>query len=136
MKPCPISQATSRMGAVLLLCMLLMAAFLPISNWIEQNMSYILSTPLIYALRLLAFLLPARLLLGPLPKKPEPVHPSDTPEYWIAWAVLGYGVCLLSTTAVLSVGLGDQPSKRLHKILRRIFFPISGGLFSLLLWKN
>lgn len=130
MKPCPISQATSRMGAVLLLCMLLMAAFLPISNWIEQNMSYILSTPLIYALRLLAFLLPARLLLGPLPKKPEPVHPSDTPEYWIAWAVLGYGVCLLSTTAVLSVGLGgptfqtlaqDSPPDLLPNLWRLVF---------------
>lgn len=106
MKPCPISQVTSRMGAVLLLCMLLMAAFLPISNWIELNMSYVLSTPLIYALRLLAFLLPARLLLGPLPQKPEPAHPSNTPEHWIAWAVLSYGVCLLITTAVLSVGLG------------------------------
>ena len=106
MKPRPISQVTSRMGAVLLLCMLLMAAFLPISNCMEQNMSYILSTPLIYALRLLAFFLPARLLLGPLPKKPEPMHPSDTPEHWIAWAMLGYGVCLLITTSVLSVGLG------------------------------
>lgn len=102
----PISQAASRMGAVLLLCMLLMAVCLPISNWIEQNMSYVLSIPLIYALRLLVFLLPARLLLGPLPKKPEPVRPSDAPEHWIAWAVLGYGVCLLITTAVLSVGLG------------------------------
>lgn len=106
MKPRPIFQVTSRMGAVLLLYMLLMAVCLPISNWLEQNMSYILSTPLIYALRLLAFLLPARLLLGPLPQKPEPAHPSDAPEYWIAWAVLGYGICLLITTAVLSVGLG------------------------------
>lgn len=106
MKQRPISQVTSRMGAVLLLCMLLIAAFLPISNCIEQNMSYILSTPLIYALRLLAFFLPARLLLGPLPKKPELMHPSDTPEHWIAWAMLGYGVCLLITTSVLSVGLG------------------------------
>lgn len=106
MRPRLISQVTSRMGAVLLLCMLLIAAFLPISNCIEQNMSYILSTPLIYALRLLAFFLPARLLLGPLPKKPELMHPSDTPEHWIAWAMLGYGVCLLITTSVLSVGLG------------------------------
>ena len=106
MKPRSISQVTSRMGVVLLLCIALMAALLPISNWMEQNMSYILSTPLIYALRLLAFFLPARLLLGPLPKKPEPVRPSNTPEHWIAWAVLGYGACLLITTAVLFVGLG------------------------------
>ena len=49
---------------------------------------------------------PARLLLGPLPKKPNPMRPSGTPEHWIAWAVLGYGICLLITTAVLSVGLG------------------------------
>lgn len=106
MKLRPISQVTSRMGAVLLLCIILMAACSPISNWIEQNVCYFLSTPLIYALRLLAFLPPARLLLGPLPKKPNPMRPSGTPEHWIAWAVLGYGICLLITTAVLSVGLG------------------------------
>ena len=106
MKLRPISQVTSRMGAVLLLCIILMAACSPISNWIEQNVCSFLSTPLIYALRLLAFLPPARLLLGPLPKKPNPMRPSGTPEHWIAWAVLGYGICLLITTAVLSVGLG------------------------------
>ena len=61
MKLRPISQVTSRMGAVLLLCIILMAACSPIYNWMEQNVSYFLSTPLIYALRLLAFLLPCLL---------------------------------------------------------------------------
>lgn len=106
MKLRPISQVTSRMGAVLLLCIILTVTCSPISNWMDQNISYFLSTPLIYALRLLAFLLPARLLLGPLPKKPNPMPPSGAPEHWIAWAVLGYGVCMLITATVLSVGLG------------------------------
>lgn len=106
MKQRPISQATSRMGAVLLLWVVLMPAFSPMSHWIEQNVCYFLSIPLIYVLRLLAFLLPAWLLLGPLPKKPEPLRPSGPKNHWIAWSVLGYGVCLLVTTIVLFFGLG------------------------------
>ena len=108
MKLRPISQVTSRMGAVLLLCIILMAACSPISNWIGTKcLLFSLPRPLIYALRLLAFLLPARLLPRACsPKKPNPMRPSGTPEHWIAWAVLGYGICLPITTAVLSVGLG------------------------------
>lgn len=106
MKQRPISQSASRMGTVLLLWLILIAVFSPISNWIDQNACYFLSIPLIYALRLLAFLLPAWLLLGPLPKQPEPLRPSGPKNHWIAWSVLGYGVCLLVTTIGLFFGLG------------------------------
>lgn len=136
MKLRPISQVTSRMGAVLLLCIILMAVCSPISNWMEQNMSHILSIPLIYALRLLAFLLPARLLLGPLPKKPDPMRPSDTPEHWIAWAVLGYGICLLITTAVLSVGLGGPTFQTLAQDSPPEFLPNLWLLVFAALWEE